>query len=133
MNAKIEWCFSMVAFLLSTLLLTADVQLLAERDPARRFITADDKPTEPLIKLLKLSNLYDPNDRLPEIVQKTQKAWIKVIQGRDGKERTDLQDSPVEIAIRAEVEAIAKEIGLFNAREPALRKYSYGVCHGAFL
>lgn len=103
------------------------------RDPVSWFVTEDGKPTEPLRKLLVLSDLYHPSDRLAEIVQKTQKNWIKVLQGKNGKERVDMLDSQDEVKIRESVEAIAREIGLFDARKPALRHYTYAVCHGAFL
>jgi hypothetical protein len=103
------------------------------QDPVLWFVTEDGKPTEHFRKLLELSDIYSPSDRLPEIVQKTQNAWIKVIQGKNGKERLDMQDSPDEVKIRDSVESIAREIGLFDARKPSLSHYDYAVCHGAFL
>lgn len=107
--------------------------LFAERDPASWFINKDCKPTERLIELLKLDDLYDPTDYLPEIVEKTQKSWIGVQQGRGGKERTDLQDSDRQAKTRETVEKIVKEIGLLSNREPLVKHYDYAVCYGAFL
>lgn len=109
-------------------------ELLAKRsDPARWFITEDDKPTERLVMLLKLDNLYDPNDKLEQIVAKTQKAWVQCVQGQNNKERTDLKDTLEQQEIRQKVESIVQELGLFDERKPALDEYTYGACLGAFL
>ena len=117
-----------------TLELPTDKQLLLNRpDPARWFITEDGKPTERLITLLELDNLYDPNDTLAKIVEKTQKAWIQSIQGQNNKERTDYKDTEKQAEIRSKVEAIVQEIGLFDERKPALSHYKYGACLGATL
>ncbi|MBS0634079.1 MAG: hypothetical protein JSR37_01280 [Verrucomicrobia bacterium] len=108
--------------------------ILAKRsDPATWFITAEGKPTERLVKLLSIDNLYDPNDGLKEIVAKTQKAWIQTIQGQNNKERNDLKDSALQEKNRKQVEEIVQELGLFDARPPSLRRYDYGACLGALL
>lgn len=103
------------------------------REPSSWFITKDGKPTERLVELLSLDGLYDPNDGLSEIVAKTQKSWVMVQQGRDGKERTDLQNTSGQEKIKTLVEKIARDIGLFEARPPLLKHYDYGVCYGVFL
>lgn len=114
-------------------LATARQQLAKRSNPARWFITEDGKPTEHLVELLKLDNLYDPNDKLEQIVAKTQKAWVGCIQGQNNKERTDLKDTVQQQEIRQKVEAIVQELGLFDERKPALDEYTYGSCLGAFL
>ena len=112
----------------------SDKELLAKQpDPARWFITDDGKPTKRLILLLQLDTLYDPNDHLEEIVAKTQKAWVQTIQGQNNKERTDLQDTAEQEKKRLETEKIVQEIGLFNARTPALKHYQYAACLGGYV
>lgn len=114
-------------------LTTVRQQLAKRSNPARWFITENGKPTEHLVELLKLDNLYDPNDRLEQIVAKTQKAWVQCVQGQNNKERTDLKDTVQQQEIRQKVEAIVQELGLFDERKPALDHYTYGSCLGAFL
>ncbi len=109
-------------------------EILAKRsDPARWFITADGKPTTPLIRLLQIDNLYDPNDTLDQIAKKTQTNWVEVVHGKNLKEIPDLKDTPAQQEMRQKVEAIAEEIGLFDERSPALTHYDYAACPGAFV
>lgn len=106
---------------------------VAARDPAEWFLTKEGKPTERLIVLLSIDNLYNPNDDLEAIVKKTQEAWVKTMHGKGNIERTDLQDSAKQKEVREKVEKIAQEIGLFDERKPLLRHYKYGACLGALL
>jgi hypothetical protein len=108
-------------------------ELFQKNSPRHFFINKDGTFTPGLIKLLKLSNLYDEKDTLQDVVTKTQKAWIAVQQGAQNKERSDLQDSAEQQKTAAEVVQTAKEMGLFNARAPQLHRYTYGVVLGAFL
>ncbi|MBS0655520.1 MAG: hypothetical protein JSR46_07080, partial [Verrucomicrobia bacterium] len=84
-------------------------EVFAKRDPARWFITQEGRPTERLISLLKVDGLYDPHDGLKEIVAKTQKKWVQVIQGQGGKERADLQDSAQQQKVKEVVENLVRE------------------------
>lgn len=97
------------------------------------FVTEECKPTEGLIELLKLDGLYDKKDSLNDIVEKTQKKWIAVNQGKNNIERIDLKDSPEMQKIRPQVEEIAWKMGLFSAQRPTRTAYDYAVCPGAFL
>ncbi len=87
----------------------------------------------PLVELLKLDNLYDPADSLVDVVAKTEKHWVQVRQGVGNKEVTDLTDSPEQQLYRDRVIAIAKELGLFDARKPEPGYYDYAAIPGAFL
>ena len=113
--------------------LRSEQQALEKRSPARIFVNSDRTLTSHVIKLLQLDNLYDPSDDLFRVVEKTQKTWISVFQGRQNKERTDLKDSAEKERIRQQVEDCAEAMGLFAERTPLLTHYTYGVCHGAFL
>lgn len=104
-----------------------------QTDPRTLFVTDDRQPTPYVIDLLKLDGLYDPNDSLDDIVHKTQKNWIAVIQGKEGKERADLVDSPQRQQIYKQVFALTEQIGLFAERKPIRQNYRYGICLGAFL
>lgn len=108
-------------------------QLFSTRDVASFFVTPDNKPTMRLIALLTLDGLYDEKDTLADIVCKTQKNWIQVQQGANGKERPDLKDDARRIELRHKVEELATELGLFETRAPLLKRYDYGICLGAFL
>jgi hypothetical protein len=125
---------------------------LAKRDPVYLFIKKDEehggpimplKLTDNVVNLLKLDDLYDEKDSLAEVVSKTQKKWIAVVQGKNMQggavhatgttERTDLTDSSDHAITRKKVENIAWEMGLFDGRSPALSNYKYGAWLGAFL
>lgn len=103
------------------------------QDAREIFILPDGSPNPNLAALLDLEGLYDPADRLAEMVKKTQRCWIAVQQGRGEKERVDLVDSPERVRIREKVIAIAKEMGLFQGSKPRHERYRYAVCHGSFL
>lgn len=143
-NSMVKWCFILSLFSMLFLFrctsgddknyeLDKARQILLERDPSHLFITKEGNPTPPLIELLKLDGLYEENDTLADIVQKTQEKWVAVFQGRGNKERTDLQDTTEQQEVREKVEAIARSMGLFAQRKPALAHYDYGVCLGSFL
>lgn len=97
------------------------------------FLTQEGKFQEPLIQLLQLDGLYDPQDGLKEVVAKTQQHWVAVRTGIGGKERTDLRDTESQQAQVARVEAAARKMGLFDAKTPSLTHYDYGICLGSFL
>ena len=97
------------------------------------FLTEEGKFQEPLIQLLQLSGLYDPQDSLKDVVAKTQQHWIAVRAGMGGKERTDLHDSVAQQNQVTAVEALARQMGLLDAKMPSLTHYDYGVCLGSFL
>src|ERR1700733_6890911 len=98
-------------------------QTLVAKEPASWFVTKDNKPTKELQALLELDGLYDPNDSLEQIVQKTQKNWLQVNQGP--KERTDLIDSDTQKETRQKVENILEKLGYFNAKKPTQNHYTY--------
>ncbi|MDB6081844.1 MAG: hypothetical protein JWO53_1116, partial [Chlamydiia bacterium] len=83
--------------------------ILDKRNPEALFVTKEGKLTEHVIQLLKLDNLYDEKDSLAAVVDKTQKSWVGVVQGKDNKERTDLKDSENQKNMREKVEAIARK------------------------
>ena len=106
---------------------------IEQRDPRAMFVNKDGSLSDHVIKLLRLDSLYEEGDTLATAVAKTQSAWIGVNQGQGNKERTDLVDSEERRKIKDEVVQCAEAMGLFAKRPPALRRYTYGVCHGAFL
>lgn len=106
---------------------------LQDHSPKTIFVNSDGTVSKGVISLLKLTNLYDKNDSLKQIVEKTQKAWISVIQGKNNIERTDLKDSEERLKIAKQVELCAEAMGLFQEQPLLLHHYDYGVCHGAFL
>lgn len=106
---------------------------MEHRDALRMFVTEQDQLTPEVITLLKLDHLYDPQDDLTVVVEKTQAKWLAVRRGDPQKERSDLVDSPEQVAIRDDVVKVADRMGLFKAQDPLLQKYDYAVCLGAFL
>ena len=117
-------------------------KIFAQRDPAALFITTDYKPTDFLVELLQLDDLYDPSDSFSKMTDKTQKKWLQTVQGKSAQgvaptkgsvERTDLKDSSDQISLREKVERIARSMQLFDKREAALSHYKYGAWLGAFL
>lgn len=118
---------------LFTFVILSYAQLSAQSDTVNIFLTSENRPTPLLEELLRTDNLFDPNDDLNAIVQKTQQHWIAVRQGANNKERTDLVDSPERQAVREKVVAIATKMGLLDKVSPKLCHYRYGVVHGAFL
>ena len=113
--------------------LQEDIQVLQNRSPASLFVTRDGKPTPAMVKLLKACGLFAEGDRLPEIVEKTQKAWVSVQQGRGQVERTDLRDTREHMARRKDVDECFRTLGFYDERKQVFQKYTYAVCHGAFL
>ncbi|MCE5293329.1 MAG: hypothetical protein LLF94_01780 [Chlamydiales bacterium] len=113
------------------LFLLAVANTLVAQEPASWFVTKDHKPTRELQALLELDGLYDPNDSLEQIIQKTQKNWLQVNQGP--KERTDLLDSDAQKKMRQKVENILEKMGYFNAKNPAQKHYTYAAVYGAFI
>lgn len=97
------------------------------------FIDNSGKATVALQQLLALDGLYDPQDTLDEIVQKTQKSWKRVHHGANGFELADLVDSPKQLQIREDVLSIARQMGLFDEKKPSSTHYDYALCAGAFL
>lgn len=110
-----------------------DQQAIEERSPRRLFVNRDGTLTPKVIELLTIDSLYTKGDDLKTAVEKTQKAWVSVRQGQQNRERVDVQDSEERVALKDSVEGWAQSMGLFAKREPCLRDYTYGVCHGAFL
>jgi hypothetical protein len=107
--------------------------LLEKQNPAYLFVTPEGALTPQVVELLALDGIYDPQDSLDKVVEKTQERWIAVRQGKNQIERTDLVDSPERVLIREKVVAVATQMGLFKEVSPLLSHYSYGVCLGAFL
>jgi len=106
---------------------------VAHRDPQRIFLTEQGQLTQELIALLKLDHLYDPNDDFTTVVEKTQIKWHGPRHEDSQKERSDLIDTPEQLAMRPEVISLAKDMGLFSAQNPSLSHYRYAVCLGSFL
>ncbi|MBA3815598.1 MAG: hypothetical protein H0X29_03590 [Parachlamydiaceae bacterium] len=124
---------------------------LAKRNPIYIFINRGEdlkntdlpiKLTDNMIELLKLDDLYNENDTFSEVVKKTQKKWLAVVQGKamqetaDPKantERNDLKDASKQIAIKQKVERVARAMGLFDNRNPILSNYKYGAWLGSYL
>lgn len=72
-------------------------------------------------------------DNLKSCVKITQQEWIAVLQGKNGIERRDLDDTPNYQAINKQVLDIIEQMGLLNP-QPALKKhYDYAICLGAFM
>ena len=113
--------------------LQEQIQELQSRSPAPLFVTRDGEPTPALVRLLKASGLFAEGDRLAAIVEKTQKPWISVQQGRGQIERTDLRDSPERAALREAVDEFIHTSGFYDERKNLFQNYTYAVCHGAFL
>lgn len=122
--------FSLTQWLIVSFLLVSKAHC---QDPIGIFVTDSLKPQPLLIELLQLDNLYDPNDSLQDIVDKTQKKWVAVRQGQNQRERTDLIDSPEQQRIREKVVAVAERMGLFSRKAPSMCHYTYGACLGSFL
>lgn len=95
-------------------------------------ITEDNKPTTPLRRLFFLDGITGA-DKLETIIEVTQKRWIGVQQGIDGKERADLVDNLLQRQHKESFINIGKEIGIFEEAKPRASHYAYGVCLGAFL
>ena len=110
-----------------------DIQILQERSLAPLFVMKDGELTPVMVRLLKASQLFTEGDRLAEAVEKTQKIWKGVFQGKNNVERTDLRDTEERAALKTAVDECAKEMGLYDERKHVLQKYTYAVCHGAFL
>ena len=96
------------------------------------FIEPDGQLKESLIELLRLDDLYEPGDGLDQAVEKTQKKWLGVVQGKGGKERVDLMDPPEWKALEGSVEKAVDRMGLSLGREPSLKNYDYAFLYGAF-
>lgn len=95
------------------------------------FVSHDGALRDAVVQMLKLDGLYEEGDTLSDAVSKTQKAWVATMQGRGGKERIDLVDA--QGAGTEEVVAIAKNLGLFDAKVPTLSHYDYALCLGSTL
>jgi hypothetical protein len=87
----------------------------------------------PLIELLQLDNLYEDGDGLKEAVHKTQKHWLGVVQGRDGRERVDMVDSTHWQLIENDVFTCLEKLGLAQGKSPLLKKYNYAFLYGGFV
>jgi len=116
----------------SFLFLLLTCTTLAATEVKSLFLTEENKPTKGLIELLSLDGLYSPDDTLATLQEKTQKSWIQVVQGKEGRERCDLKDSPQEIAKKAEVIKAASLMGIFNASLPSRTHYTYAIVLGGF-
>jgi hypothetical protein len=110
-----------------------DYEILIKRSPRVLFVNDDGTVSSHVISLLKMCELYDSNDDLARVVEKTQQAWISCIQGRGGVERIDLRDSEARKRLLPLVESVASEMRLFDPREPQETQYDYALWHGAFL
>jgi len=122
---------------------------LEDKDPVYIFIQKDlnsCKPIYPLkltdhvIELLSIDDLYNEHDTFSDVVEKTQKKWLSVVQGKSMQtsssatmERNDLVDSPEKTLIKDKVEKIARAMGLFDQRNPTFVSYKYGAWLGAYL
>ena len=112
-----------------------DFQVLKGRSPAPLFVSKDGELTSVMVTLLKSCGLCmeESHPSLAQAVAETQKAWVGVRLGQNNKERTDLKDTAERAALRSAVDTCANKLGLYNKREHVFPKYTYAVCHGAFL
>jgi hypothetical protein len=110
---------------------------IEKRDPTKLFFHKGSfcrkgTLTAEVIELLKLDGLYDPKDTLEQVLAKTDKRWRKVAAGTNSIERRDLKDDSKQLLSAEKVIAIAKKLGLFDTRKPALQNYDYCTILGAF-
>ena len=133
MAVQLVSCAAAYAEAKSAPAMEAEQWMIQERSPATLFVKSDGALTPHVITLLKLDGLYEQSDDLARATAKTQECWLSVVQGRGNKERADLKDGVRRGDIRQEVEECADSMGLFAERAPALDRYTYGACHGAFL
>jgi len=106
--------------------------LVEKADPVSKLLV-DKKPTKELISLLSQDGLYDPQDTLDALVQKTQKKWIRVVHGSGNKEYRDLVDSSEQKQAQKAALQFAEDIDLFQAKLPFVTRYDYAVIGGSFL
>lgn len=112
---------------------SSKLEKIVDHETSELFLNSKGQLTSPVIELLKLDNLYDPQDTLQDVVAKTQKQWLAVRTGIGGKERRDLVDTELQQLQLKQVEAIAHKMGIFNPKPPRFNHYNYGICLGAFL
>ncbi len=97
-----------------------------------QFVDEKGNLTENIITLLKLDNIYSEGDNLASVQDKIITHWV-ASGAVQGKEHTDVVDSPEREKIRPEIIKIASSLGLFDEQKPSLQHYDYAICLGSFL
>lgn len=101
------------------------------RNIQRLLIDENQHPTPALQELLLLTGIHC--NTLKDCLRETQKQWIAVLQGRDGKERRDLTEPLKYAPIKNRVLEIIEDLGLFDNQLPLSKHYDNAVCLGAFM
>jgi len=112
--------------ILNRLLLFLTINLSIGQGFAVQLFFNDGSAHPALAQLLQVFSIDAKNPE--EIVQKTQKAWLRPAD----KERTDLIDTPDLIALKSVLMSLFKKLGLLQQIDPNQKEYDYILVMGAY-